>query len=158
MKTHKTIALLIWSFTYSLGYLWLIFNIFPILVLSGKKDEKGYQESSSHSTTFSGYLTRKKAGVWKNRWCVVKDKSLHCYKDFGANLPELELTLEGCVVESLPDREGEKPYSFVLTADKDRLQFAAENDADLEEWLEVLEKEVLKSEGEDVDDDINSKY
>lgn len=61
-------------------------------------------------------------------------------------------------MESLPDREGEKPYSFVLTADKDRLQFAAENDADLEEWLEVLEKEVLKSEGEDVDDDINSKY
>jgi len=59
-------------------------------------------------------------------------------------------------VESLPDREGEKPYSFVLVADKDRLQFAAENDADMEEWIEVLEREI-KVMDENVDESIDSK-
>lgn len=129
----------------------IFFSIFP-----GKKDDKSSQEITSHSTTFSGYLARKKAGTWKNRWCVVKDRTFFCYKDFGANLPELELTLEGCVVETLPDREGEKPYCFILVADNEQLQFAAENDADLEEWMEVLEREVRVTE-EHVDDCIESK-
>jgi hypothetical protein len=121
----------------------------------GKKDEKFYQQTASQSTTFSGYLIRKKGNTWKNRWCVVKDHSLYCYKEFGAGLAELELTLVGCGVAAVPEGEGEKQFMFVLSADKEQLHFAAENDAELEEWLVVLENEAGSADKED--DEINSK-
>ncbi|XP_032228436.1 uncharacterized protein LOC5504265 isoform X2 [Nematostella vectensis] len=107
----------------------------------GKKDDRAQREAGGSTTTFSGYLSRKKGHSWKNRWCVVKDHSLQCYKDFGVGLAELELTLAGCKVTMVPEGEGERPFVFILTADKEDLQFAAENDAELEEWIMVLDSE-----------------
>lgn len=38
--------------------------------------------------------------------------------------------------------ECDKPHMFVLTCDKEELLFAAENDAELEEWIMVLNDEI----------------
>ena len=40
------------------------------------------------------------------------------------------------------DAEYDKPHMFVLTYDKEELPFAAENDAELEEWIMVLNDEI----------------
>lgn len=93
------------------------------------------------STTFSGYLLRKKGAVWKNRWCVVKEHKFFCYKDFGVPVSELEFHLEGCIVNCLQESDAEKPFVFTIRSQNDVLFLAAENDAELEEWIMVLETE-----------------
>lgn len=112
----------------------------------GRKDDiKTPRElTSSQSTTFSGYLLRKKGMNWKNRWCVVKELSLFCYKDFGIGTAELQVPLRGASVK--PVIEGTEPddkqHVFVLMGEKEELLFAAENDAEQEEWIMVLNDEI----------------
>lgn len=112
----------------------------------GRKDDiKTPRDFTSfQSTTFSGYLLRKKGPHWKNRWCVVKEQSLFCYKDFGIGTAEIQVPLHGASIKILDDNDAEydKPHMFVLTYDKDELLFAAENDAELEEWIMVLNEEI----------------
>lgn len=112
---------------------------------TGRKDDiKTPRELASfQSTTFSGYLLRKKGLQWKNRWCVVKEHSLFCYKDFGIGTAELQVPLHGASIQTVDDTsECDKPHMFVLTCDKEELLFAAENDAELEEWIMVLNDEI----------------
>ena len=90
---------------------------------------------------------RKKGPLWKNRWCVVKEHSLFCYKDFGVGTAELEVPLHGAVMSVLNENEAEKQaYMFALNSEKEELLFAAENDAELEEWIMVLEEEIKVNE------------
>ena len=113
---------------------------------TGRKDDiKTPRElASSQSTTFSGYLLRKKGPNWKNRWCVVKEHSLFSYKDFGIGTAELQVPLHGAFIKTVDadSSECDKPHMFVLTCDKEELLFAAENDAELEEWIMVLNDEI----------------
>lgn len=117
-----------------------------MLLPAGRKDDiKTPRElTSSQSTTFSGYLLRKKGMNWKNRWCVVKELSLFCYKDFGIGTAELQVPLRGASVK--PVIEGTEPddkqHVFVLIGEKEELLFAAENDAEQEEWIMVLNDEI----------------
>ena len=115
-------------------------------MLTGRKDDIKTQRdlTSFQSTTFSGYLLRKKGPHWKNRWCVVKEQSLFCYKDFGIGTAEIEVPLHGTSIKILDDNEAEydRPHMFALTCDKEELLFAAENDAELEEWIMVLNEEI----------------
>lgn len=111
----------------------------------GRKHDpgKGLRDiSSTKSTTFSGYLLRKKGPNWKNRWCVVKEHWLFCYKDFGVGIAELEVPLLDTSIKTVEDKDYEKPYMFILTCEKEDLYFAAENEAELEEWLLVLKDEI----------------
>lgn len=114
--------------------------------MTGRKDDfKTPRELTSfQSTTFSGYLLRKKGPHWKNRWCVVKEQSLFCYKDFGIGTAEIQVPLHGASIKILDDNDAEydKPHMFVLTCDKEEPLFAAENDAELEEWIMVLNEEI----------------
>lgn len=115
-------------------------------LLTGRKDDiKTPRDLTSfQSTTFSGYLLRKKGPHWKNRWCVVKEHSLFCYKDFGIGTAEIQVPLHGASIKILDDGnvENDKQHMFVLTFDKEELLFAAENDAELEEWIMVLNEEI----------------
>ena len=74
----------------------------------------------------------------------MKERSLFCYKDFGIGTAEIQLPLHGASIKILDDNDAEydKPHMFVLTCDKEELLFAAENDAELEEWIMVLNEEV----------------
>ena len=119
------------------------------IILTGRKDDiaKSPQELSSfQSTTFSGYLLRKKGLNWKNRWCVVKEHRLFCYKDFGIGIAELEVPLPDTSIRTLEESDPEKPHMFVLTCDREELLFAAENEAELEEWIMVLKDEIEPTE------------
>lgn len=114
-------------------------------LLTGRKHDltKSPRDPSSFkSTTFSGYLLRKKGPNWKNRWCVVKEHSLYCYKDFGVGTAELEVPLYETTIKTAEENDPEKPHMFVLTCEKEELPFAAENEAELEEWLMVLKEEI----------------
>ena len=52
--------------------------------------------------------------------------------------------MHGASIRILNDNDAEcdKPHMFVLTYDKEELLFAAENDAELEEWIMVLNEEI----------------
>ena len=52
----------------------------------------------------------------------------------------------------MEDKEYEKPYMFILTCEKEDLYFAAENEAELEEWVLVLKDEI------EVTDNSTSKF
>lgn len=118
-------------------------DIFNVLIHLGRKDDKSPRDLSSfQSTTFSGYLLRKKGLNWKNRWCVVKEHRLFCYKDFGIGTAELEVPLQDTSIRTLEENDPEKPHMFVLVCDKEELLFAAENEAELEEWITVLKDEI----------------
>ena len=124
-----------------------IFDIFlhSLVSLAGRKDDLTKSPRnlpSFQSTTFSGYLLRKKGPNWKNRWCVVKEHSLFCYKDFGIGTAELEVPLQETSIKTVEESDPEKPHMFVLTCEKEELLFAAENEAELEEWLMVLKDEI----------------
>lgn len=45
-------------------------------------------------------------------------------------------------IKTVEESEPEKPHMFVLTCEKEDLLFAAENEAELEEWLMVLKDEI----------------
>ena len=82
-----------------------------------------------------------KGSLWKSRWCVVKEHTLFCYKDFGVGTAELDIYLPGNSIVCVPGQDCEKPYLFVINTAKEEHCFAAENDAELEEWIMVLEDE-----------------
>ena len=52
--------------------------------------------------------------------------------------------MNGASIKILDDNiaEYDKPHMFVLAGDKEELLFAAENDAELEEWIMVLNEEI----------------
>lgn len=81
---------------------------------------------------------------WKNRWCVVKEHSLFCYKDFGIGTAELQAPLRGASVKLVVEGSDsdDKQHVFVLMGEKEELLFAAENDAEQEEWIMVLNDEI----------------
>lgn len=72
---------------------------------------------------------------------MVKEHSLFCYKDFGVGAAELDIYLPGKSVECIAESDAKKPFIFVISTEKESYQFAAENDAELEEWLMVLKDE-----------------
>lgn len=123
-------------------------NVLLFLQAGRKDDIKTPRElASSQSTTFSGYLLRKKGLQWKNRWCVVKEHSLFCYKDFGIGTAEVQVPLYGASVKTVVEGgENDKQHMFVLTCEKEELLFAAENDAEQEEWMMVLNDEITSIE------------
>ena len=45
-------------------------------------------------------------------------------------------------IRTVEESDPEKPHMFVLTCEKEELLFAAENEAELEEWLMVLKDEI----------------
>lgn len=100
----------------------------------------------SKTTIFSGYLLRKKGSVWKRRWCVVKEHSFFCYKDFDIGVSELEFQLEGCSVNCLEESVAERPFTFSIRFQNEVVVLAAENDAELEEWIMVLKTECASNE------------
>lgn len=131
--------------------LWAIFvwvNYFLVgfvIWLKGRKDDssRSLQDlTSTKSTTFSGYLLRKKGPNWKNRWCVVREHWLFCYKDFGVGIAELEIPLHDTSIKAVEHNYAERPHMFVLICQREELYFAAENEAELEEWLLVLKDEI----------------
>lgn len=114
---------------------------FLFIFFAGKRGDDKFKQYASKSTTFSGYLLRLKASVWKSRWCVVKEHTLFCYKDFGVGAAELEIHLPGKSVECIAEGDSKKPFVFLITTEKESYSFAAENDAELEEWIMVLTDE-----------------
>ena len=117
-------------------------NISLFQLVSGKKGEEKIRQYASKSTTFSGYLLRLKGSTWKTRWCVVKENTLFCYKDFGVGATELEIPLPGKSVQCIAEGNLKQPFVFVIGAEKESFSFAAENDAELEEWMMVLTDEI----------------
>lgn len=111
----------------------------------GRKDDcnKSHQDLiNTKSTTFSGYLLRKKGPNWKNRWCVVKEHWLFCYKDFGVGTAELEIPLHDTLIKTVEHNYTGKRHMFVLICEREELFFAAESEAELDEWLLVLKDEI----------------
>lgn len=45
-------------------------------------------------------------------------------------------------ITTVEETDPEKPHMFILTCEKEELLFAAENDAELEEWIMVLKDEI----------------
>ena len=74
----------------------------------------------------------------------MKEHFLFCYKDFGFGTAEVQVPLHGACIKTLDDSSAEydKPHMFMLTYDKEELLFAPENDAELEEWIMVLNEEI----------------
>ena len=95
-----------------------------------------------------GTLKKKKAGKnWKKRYVMLKDDYLYYYSDKEGKLFG-ELLIPGCRIEGPPKKLESKPCFTIVPpgGDKDpEYYFVADNIAEMEDWITVLEQVASKS-------------
>ena len=113
---------------------------------SGKLKRKGRAESefmNDDTAILCGILHKRKIlAVWQKHYCKVKNEMLMCWRNLDNAEPSFQIKLRQFHLDRAD--ETYKNFAFKLYNDERRLYFAAENRADLMEWLSAVAKGMNK--------------
>lgn len=100
------------------------------------------QSPSPKSVFYRGELKKQAhTGKWKNRYCIIRDGSLHIYHTSSEKSPITSISLRGCSLEliSVP-ANSEHLYLFKLNPESSQKShtFAAPNETEMYAWVSAL--------------------